>query len=223
MYYGGYDKLIKPNKISNQCDYFLITDVPPEVKIENDEFYKRIPISLVVPEELNNPKDQNRYCKMHGFQLFQEYDYSIYIDGSIRIIGDIVELINKVGKYGIAFHKCSFCNDVYEHAMSLSIRSRIKRKDACIEMKKLVQQGFPRFYSLAECGVIVSNHTNEMGRNILIEWNDYYNCALAKRDQLYLPYILWRHGIEIEEVCTLPGDLRTNGYFELISLHTGFQ
>lgn len=220
---NGYDPLTVPEIIEDNCDYYLITDIDETIKIENDEYYKRINILDVVPGTLNTSKAQNRYCKAHGFEIFKEYDYSIYIDGSLKIIGKVSNLINKVGKYGIAFHRFTGSDDTYEHALSLAIRSRIKREDACVEIQKFAKEGFPRNYGFPECGVIICDHGNEIGKKILCEWNDYYNNALAKRDQLYMPYILWRRNISINEVCTLPGDLRTNGYFKMISFHEGFQ
>lgn len=220
---GGYDNLNKPLVINKQCDYFLITDVPNDVKIENEEYYTRIPISQVVPDNLTTPKAQNRYCKAHGFEVFENYDYSIYVDGNIQIIGNMIDLLKKIGKYGVAFHRFTYGEDVYEHAMSLAIRSRINREDACQEMQKLAKKGFPRNYGFPEGGVVICDHHCEDGKRILTEWNDYYNGALAKRDQLYLPYVLWKNGIETDEVCTLPGNLRTNGYFKITNGHTGFQ
>ena len=220
---GGYDKLTKPLVIEKRCDYFLITDVPEDVKIENDEYYTRIPVSKVVPKILNTPKAKNRFCKSHGFEIFRDYDYSMYIDGNLQIIERMEELVNKTGKYGIALHRFPYGEDVYEHAMSLAIRLRIKKEDVCHEMKRLSQEGFPNNYGFPECGVIICEHSNEIGKKVLCEWNDYYNNALAKRDQLYLAYILWKNGITADEVCTLPGNLRENGYFRMMSMHTGYQ
>ncbi len=220
---GGYDKLTKPLVIEKKCDYFLITDVPENVKIENDEYYTRIPVSNVVPRILNTPKAKNRYCKSHGFKIFKDYDYSVYIDGNIQIIGRMEELVNKIGKYGIALHRHMDGEDVYEHAMFMAMFSRIKKEDACHEMQRLSKDGFPHNYGFPECGIVICEHNNEIGKKILCEWNDYYNNALAKRDQLYIAYVLWKNGISADEVCTLPGDLRENGYFRKMCGHTGFQ
>ena len=220
---GGYDKLTKPLVIEKKCDYFLITDVQEDVKIENDEYYTRIPVSNVVPKILKTPKAKNRYCKMHGFEIFKDYDYSVYIDGSLQIVGRMEELVNKVGKYGIAFHRFPYGEDVYAHAMNLVFASRIKKEDACYEMQRLSKDGFPQNYGFPACGVVICEHNIEIGKRVLCEWCDYYNNSLAKRDQLYIAYILWKNGIAADEVCTLPGYSKNNGYFIMVSMHTGFQ
>ncbi len=219
---GGYDKLTKPLCIEKKCDYFLITDVPEDVKIENDEYYARIPVSKFVPDYVKTPKAMNRYCKSHAFEIFKDYDYSVYADGNLQIIGRMEELVNRIGKYGVAFHRFPYGEDVYGSAVSLALRRRIRREDTCYEMQKLAREGFPYNYGFAECGIVVCEHNNIIGNKILCEWNDYYNNALAKRDQLYIAYVLWKNGITVDEVCTLPGNLRDNGYFRMVSEHSGF-
>ncbi len=220
---GGYDRLMAPCVIEDDCDYYLITDVERNVKIENEEYYKRVPVTDVVPANLTTPKAQNRYCKSHGFEIFKQYEYSVYLDGCLQIAGKMTELVERIGKYGIATHKFPGKTDIYSHAMSLSIESRIRRDDANIVMEEFASSGLPRGCTFPECTVIVSDHKNLLGRQILSEWNDLYNSSRAKRDQLYMAYILWQRGIQAEEICTLPGNLRNNGYFNKVSFHKGFQ
>lgn len=221
---SGYDKLSAPQLVEDNCDYFFITDLPDDEKVENEEFYTRLNISEIIPIGSEyTPKGKNRYCKSHGYDIFKEYKYSIYVDGNIMIVGKISELINKIGNFGVAFHRLSYADDVFAHAMSLAIRKRIRKEDAIVEMKKIANEGFPFGYGVPECGVIVCDNTNIVARRILNSWFVRYNQGQAKRDQLYLPYILWKMHISVDEVCTLPGDWRSNGYFEIVGAHSGFQ
>lgn len=221
---NGYDKLNVPKCIEGNCDYYLITDIPNNQKIENDEYYIRLNISEIIPQSnMYTPKAQNRYCKSHGYTIFKDYDYSVYLDGNIKIVGKISELINAIGQCGLAVHRLSNVNDVFSHAMSLTIRKRIRKEDTMIEMKKMAEEGFPFNYGMAECGVIVCDNSNVVAQQILNNWFEKFNQSLAKRDQLYLPYILWKMKIDVDEVCTLPGDWRNNGYFEMVSAHSGLQ
>lgn len=220
---GNYDKLNSIKEVEKNIDYYLITDVPKEQAIENDNFYKRIFVDDIVPKSLKSHKDKNRYCKSHGFELFSDYDYSIYIDGSLQIVGRVSDFISLIGEIGIGMHRCMFEDDIYFHAMSLSNRHRIDKLEANYEILKMANNGFPMHFGMVECGVIVCNHANETGVKLLKQWNQYYNSAKAKRDQLYMPYILWKNGVTVEEIAVLPGDLRTNGYFEITTHHDGFQ
>lgn len=221
---NGYDKLSAPQLVEDNCDYFFITDLPDDEKVENEEFYTRLNISEIIPIGSEyTPKGKNRYCKSHGYDIFKEYKYSIYVDGNIMIVGKISELINKIGNFGVAFHRLSYTNDVFAHAMSLAIRNRIRKEDAIVEMKKIAKEGFPFDYGVPECSVIVCDNTNIIAHRILDSWFVRYNQGQAKRDQLYLPYILWKMKISVDEVCTLPGNWRNNGYFEIVGMHSGLQ
>lgn len=221
---GGYDKLNIPECIEENCDYYLITDLPDDQKIENDEYYIRLNISEVVPQsDRYTPKAQNRYCKTHGYKIFEGYDYSVYLDGNLKIIGKSSELVKFVGPYGVAFHELPRENDVFSHAMEIAVGKRIGRDDTAIEMKKMLSEGFPFHYGMAECSVVICENKNKVAQQILNNWFIKYDQSLAKRDQFYLPYVLWKMGINVDEVCTLPGDLRNNGYFEKQGTHSGIQ
>lgn len=218
---NNYDTLNKPMVIEDNCDYFLITDLPEDVKIENDEYYKRIPIANVVPKHISSPKDQNRFCKSHGYCIFPQYEYSIYLDGCLQIINPISNFIDRVGAMGIALYKHPFTNDAYVEAFSLSVRARIDKEEAQTTMQKFAEEGFERNYGMAECGVIVCKHDNCLAQMILNNWYNNYENNLIKRDQIYFAYTLWKMGISIDKVCKLPGNIRTSGYFSIVASHSG--
>ncbi len=218
---NNYDKLNKPLVIEDNCDYFFITDLPQEIRMENEEYYKRISIKSIVPKYISSPKDQNRYCKMHGYSIFSKYEYSIYIDGSVQIQRPISELVGRIGTRGIALHKHPFAQDAYLEAFSLSARLRLEKEEAKKTMQSFAKEGFPRNYGMAECGIIVCRNDNYCAQAILNSWYRNYEINLIKRDQIYFAYTLWKMGIEIDEVCKLSGNLRTNGFFTVVSSHSG--
>ena len=53
---------------------------------------------------------------MHPDVLFEDYNYSIYIDGNIKVIGDLTAYINLISKAGIAVHRHGKRDCVYEEA-----------------------------------------------------------------------------------------------------------
>lgn len=217
---GNYDILNKPEVIEEGCDYYLITDELDAKHIENEEYYKKISIYDVVPKDITLPKEQNRYCKLHGAEIFHEYDYIIYLDGNIKILKGFSDLITLIGDFGLALHKHPFCNDAYLEAFSLSVRNKIYKDDAIQVVKKFVKEGFVRNYGMAECGVIICDNKNNLGKEILKQWYKNYEENLVKRDQIYFAYTLWKMNIKMSDVCTLPGNIRTNGYFCISASHS---
>lgn len=186
---GDYDQVIKPQKLSSSCDYYLITDTPTNVPV-----YKVLDIGEIVPENISNPKDQNRYCKMHGFEIFPEYEYSIYLDGSIEIIGDIYEYIYSVGNSGLAMLRHPQRQCIYEEGIVVSALNKANEAETKRLLSGYAKEGMPRNYGLFECGIVVSSHNNSIGKRILEQWyKEYMKSKL--RDQLVLPYVLWNEGL----------------------------
>ena len=64
-------------------------------------------------EGLSNT-EKNRYFKMHPDKVFKNYKYSIYIDGNVKVITDLTEMVNKIGSCGLAIHKHGKRDCVYD-------------------------------------------------------------------------------------------------------------
>ena len=183
---GGYDNILEPKYISTLCDYYVISDVPVV-----DSVYRFIPIADVVPEEIKNPKDQNRYCKMHGYKIFNNYRASIYVDGSIEIIGDNSTYMNNIGYSGLAMLKHPWRDCIYEEGIIVASAERTNKEGTIEQMRCYANEGMPRHYGLFECGVIVCDHETKMAQEILEKWYEEY-MKMRLRDQYALPYILWK-------------------------------
>lgn len=220
---NNYDQLNEPLFIEENCDYYFITDKEGKQRVTESSVYKVIDIDDVTPGELASPKDKNRYCKSHGYEIFKDYKYSIYLDGNIQIVQPIVSLLELMGEVGVASHKHPYADDLYEEAMSLSLRERIAKEEADKTIKWFYDSGMPRFYGMVEGGVILCDNHNSTAKELLDKWFDNYNNGAAKRDQMYIAFSLWEMGIPIEAVRVLPGNWRTNGYFKIMSKHSGYQ
>lgn len=216
---NDYDKFYEPTIYDKRCDYFFITDSKEYQSRKYNGKVGMINVYDVIPENIINPKDQNRYCKSHGFEIFSEYSYSIYFDGSIEIIGNIGDYISYIGEYGIALHRHPFCEDAYMEMFSMVIRDRIDEEDALATAKQFSENGLYRKYGMAECGIIVSDHRNFFTNLVLTRWYKVYSEGKIKRDQIYMSYVLWELGIKIEDICTLPGYIRKSDYLKLIESH----
>lgn len=209
----GYDIPTLEHFKSPQMDFYLITDGDVDSKI--NDFYTVLDVNNIVPSRDMSPKDKNRYCKMHAKEIFPDYAYSMYIDGSFIVLEKAINLVNKIGKYGIAVHKHAFSDDVYLEGLSQSARGRVTKEDTKTTLKYFARKGLPRHYGEAECGIIIRNHNNDLSQIIMDRWYKYYMNFPAKRDQFTFVYTLWELGIQMDEVCTLPGNERTNGFFQL--------
>lgn len=185
--------------------------------------YRVINIDSVIPYNGLTDKEKNRYCKTHGFSIFREYSYSIYVDGSLSIVGRVSELIHKIGKYGLAFYSHPYAKDPYMEALSQTLCSRITRDEANSTINNFALAGLPRRCGCVEGGVVIVDNRNRKAKDILDSWFKEYMKGEAKRDQLYLPYVLYKKQIDIRDLNTIHDNLRYNGYFRMERFHNGYQ
>ena len=185
----SYDSLKAPLIIDNRFAYFCFTDNPSSV-IPPWEF---LPISL----KGLSPKDQNRYIKMHPHEFLPDYDVTVYVDGSIQIVGDIQELILRAfsSREDIFLYRHPQRNCVYSEAAACAHFSHEWIWTIASQMRRYSKGGYPVDNGLFEAGVIIRKQSASMRRLMEEWWREY--CDGAKRDQLSLPYVAWRYAIPL--------------------------
>ncbi len=206
---GNYDKPKQPLLKFGNVKYILFTDDTECLKKDNSIWeYRKIPDII---SDYNNIY-KNRYIKMHPFDLFGDsFDVSIYIDGNVKVISDIsifAEMIND--NVGIAAHKHRFRDCIYEEESTCEL----KRKGNIEKMREQIEfyrnEEFPAHYGLIECTVLATQLHNKTANIIYQQWWNEFLHHDSMRDQLSLPYILWKNNIDIKQVCTLGRNLYRN-------------
>ncbi len=213
---GDYDAISFPNYLDSNCDYYLITD---NDNLKSD-FYKVISVDKIVPVNVTSLRDKNRYCKMHGAHIFKDYDYSIYIDGNVQIISSVNQLIEKINEYGIGFHVHPHSKDPYMEALRCIVYKKEEREKIYSTIKWLASIGVERHCGAVECGVIVCENANEVAKDFLHNWYEYYMNGEAKRDQLYIAPAAMKTGIRVEDIAIYKNDLRFGIVTRIVSEHS---
>ena len=195
-----YDTLLSPYVITENTDYIVFSDHQDIIK--NTKHWKFKPIPKGITEKCNhNPILINRYLKMHPKEVLSEYDLSLYIDGRVLIISDVEECFDYINdKTGLAIHDHYKRDSVYEEAL-VCIHKNIGNKK---NIKKLIQQyrveKFPSNYGLFEATFIASDLRNKKALEILDCWWQHFLESGTLRDQLSLPYVLWKKGYQYQDV-----------------------
>lgn len=91
---GNYDKLKEPISVSEDCDYYVISDEKPPV----DSIFQYINIDDCIPHYIEDDVKKNRYCKINVHKLFPQYRYSIYFDGNVRLKNNIIQKNDELPK-----------------------------------------------------------------------------------------------------------------------------
>jgi hypothetical protein len=185
----GYDSLKIPLSVDERLAYFCYTDTPQSVMPP----WKFLPINL----KGISPKDQNRYIKMHPHEFLPDYDITVYVDGSIQIVGDLHTLIcTSMGSpEDVFFYQHPQRNCVFAEAAACAYYSHDWLWNIASQMRRYSREGYPVDNGLFEAGVIVGKNTAKLRLLMNTWWCEYRSGA--KRDQLSLPFVAWRLGISL--------------------------
>ena len=188
------------NPMPDNCDYYIISDT---VKAQKNSKWKIVDITEFAGalEGLSNT-EKNRYFKMHPDKVFKNYKYSIYIDGNVKVITDLTEMVNKIGSCGVAIHKHGKRDCVYDEVNTILAMKKDTKENLEKHIEFLKKIGFPKHYGLLECNIIAREHFNPTCQKLMdMWWQDFM--TLSKRDQMSLPSVLFRNDIPVSEVGVL--------------------
>ena len=201
--FGDYEDLLEPQFINPDLDYICFTDNP---NLKSDIWDIKI-ISNIKLDDVRKA----RTLKILPHNFLKDYDYSIWVDAGFQIIGDIKEYINtySFGKPMLAIMH-SDRNCVYDEARTC-IRSK---KDNEILITKQIDQyqkeGYPKNNGLVESGILFRRHNDPQLIKVMEDWySEIIN--FSNRDQISLPYVLWKNNFEIDQCRVFPWK---NTYFE---------
>lgn len=185
--FGNYDHVSGVNP-EWDCDFVCFTD--------NAGFIS--PGWRVVIVKLNDetPAQANRRYKILAHKYLSNYEQSLYVDGNVRIISDPSPLFKKYLENNvIAIPKHQERNCAYAEARLCIERGIVDKTTTENQMKGYLSDGFPVEHGLTENGIILRKNCDESVVTIMTEWWGEY-CAGGKRDQLSLPYLIWRSAIK---------------------------
>ena len=222
--FGGYDDLIDDQYQMDGVDYICFTD--RDLESETWKVIKSTPI-------YNDPNRNAKKYKILPHRYLKDYDYSIWIDGNIKVISDIRPLCND-GSYKVYDHMYVFDkrNCIYDEAQAILNFGKINSertpergiknwkdnpKLIVDQMNRYISEGYPKNNGLATNPIIVRNHNDSDVIAVMEDWwtEIKYN---SKRDQLSFNYIAWKNQFNF---VYLQGDSRNNEYFVSVGKHKG--
>ena len=211
---GGYDGIQQPLDVGDECDYYCITDNMNDYGGQ----YTLINARDVIPSFIDDNTKRNRYCKLLGNYLFSEYDYSVYVDGNVKIVGDIHEYIRNMNIYGFMSHAHAYEDCIYSEAIRVIVNKRDDEEIVISQMQKYKNEGLPRHYGMLHNAILVRKNNSSLCKSLMMDWwNEVW--SYSKRDQLSLTYCMWKLGIPPEQCGTLGPNMRANTNFSWVSRH----
>jgi len=137
----------------------------------------------------------NREIKIKGHvDLFKSL--TLYVDGSIQIKGDLNVFISKVPNW-FTLWKHPFRHSVYQEGQEVAKLKGIPKGRVKQQMNKYKKEGFPYHFGLYACGVMLRDFNDSEVRRLCDEWWEEFE-KWVPRDQLSLPYVLWKNGYKAD-------------------------
>jgi hypothetical protein len=188
--FGSYDWVFPPLEIEDDICYVLFTD-NPGLSVRG---WKTV---VVEADRFHDARAANRYYKMLAHKEFPDFDYSLYIDGNIRLLGKTSRIIRE-------FHSSESCLGLFRHPIRSSVR---EEADSCVMTGKITntaalekelslyrEYGFLDDVGLVEATVNFKNHQHPSLAEAMELWWSLFE-RFGTRDQISLPYVLWKKGV----------------------------
>ncbi len=186
--FGDYDELpesIKPHGVDCICftdQAALSSEMWKIVYVDSSEFL---------------PNVLNRRYKFLPHEYLREYDYSIYVDANIAIVGSPLSLFDELDdQHPIAMYRHPFRDNLFDEAKICLKVGYSAYLPVVKQLKNYVNEGYDGNGIFFECGVIVRRHLDARCITLMRDWLVEYSNGI-KRDQISLPYVSWKHQLDI--------------------------
>ena len=204
----------EPLYVPENCDFYLITDQASK---------STSAVTVLDPYDYYKGKDRNpiivsRYFKTQPHLIFDTYDYSIYIDGNMRVISDLSCFIQRIGMTGIATNRHYARNCIYNEGEACIIMRKATQKAVYEQLDYYREKGMPKQYGLYETGILVRKHKDPICIKLMNDWWDQIN-RFSKRDQLSFPYVMWKNGYQYEDIGLICNNVRKNHKISFSDAH----
>ena len=216
--FGSEYYLHDPKVVLDNWDYICFTD---NMKFQSDIWDIRL-----IPKMYDGVRDSKK-PKLLPHRYLEEYDISVWVDGDVKIIGDVNYLVDvylKDKDYAVLNHEyCSGQNSricIYEEARFIKwlgdVQPQNHYKDNLDiidkQLDKYRKDGYPENNGQARNTVIFRRHHNEQIIKTMEHWWVELKYG-SKRDQLSFPYLAWKNDLEFNFINE---DIDNNQWFKLM-------
>ncbi len=172
-------------------DFFCFTDDP---KITARNWSK-----ILVDDVYSNPVIANRRYKMLPHLYFKDYEWSLYIDSNVKILECPVSLFDFYKDLGRScyFPKHYLRDCVYDEAVACISLNRGNFKEVLRQISSYRAEGMPRHFGLTENNIILRKNCDSDLAAMMEKWWAEFEKYSSFRDQLSLPYVIWKAGAEV--------------------------
>lgn len=181
---GGYDRLLKPLKITQGWDYICFTDDRDMM----DDFWE---IRYFEDPQLD-PAKLSRKPKILAHKFLPEYDISIYHDPNLLATESLEGFVREIGPCGISAKRHPRRENIDQEREKIIELGKADPNLVNRQVDFYIGQGMPLVPGqLCENGILYRTHNDPKVIEICETWWKEI-LQWSHRDQLSLPYVLWK-------------------------------
>lgn len=161
------------------------------------------------PPRLKSGHDINRYHKFFSHLLFPQARFSVYLDGNVAYNGHVMDLVSCVREAGAAL-------GVFTHPEGRTLREEVRACEALgkfdsfdrgrleRQLQHYLSEGMDLDEPIGANYLIVRDHSHPgLPLAMSLWWSQIFE--FTKRDQLALPYVLWKSELPTVFLDDAPG------------------
>jgi hypothetical protein len=213
---GKYDRIVEPIYMEPGVDYLMFTDL----NLPKNSMWKKVDITKLDDYKLLSPAQMNRKIKMLPHKFLKEYDYSLYVDGLIELVGAVSPIVEQMGDIGFGVHYHNQRDCIYDEAIMIKYAKKANMNEVKKQLSRYKKDGFPAHYGLYENTILLRKHSDESVCELMEDWWDEY-MKFPTRDQLSLPYLIWKTNFPKNRIYIMGNNINRNPRFNRGLKHEG--
>lgn len=180
---GDYDNINAPLFADEGYDYYFFTD---NRSLEVPRPYKKVLVC----------ESSDRWDKRHKIvvpnSLREKYKFVVWHDASMRQVGTLRRVVEGMSRgMAIPMHKTRNC--ITEELPAVAYYKKAPLDLINKQVQHYINDGLPIGLGLWEAGLIVREVGSEQVNKVCEDWLKEVN-QWSLRDQISLPYVLWKNG-----------------------------
>lgn len=203
--FNDYDWLKEPVVVPEGIDFICYTD--------SDTFCSKTWRIVRMDSGGLSASVLNRKIKLlYPYTELKTYDYSLYVDGSIMIKGDVGKFISHYLPMESAMmnFRHPYCDCMFEEIRHCIKEGRGNAEKLAEQEAKYRKGNMPVHAGLSDNKIILRDHHQAIGKKVMEDWYDEV-ITYSGRDQVCLPYVLYQNHVDYS---FFQEDIEENDYFE---------
>jgi hypothetical protein len=204
--FGGHDDL-KAQPACPGADFVCFTD---DDSLESAQW--RV---VACQPRYEHPRLSAKWFRTHPHVVLSDYRFTIWIDASFTLRSErfAAQVLGRLGESGFALPRHPHRDNLLDEAdVSLGLE-KYRGQPIREQVEHYRLQGFDPHFGLWMTGLLVRDNANARIRRLDEMWMEE-NLRWSYQDQISLPYLFWRLGVEPGEV-SFTGTLPNNDLFTI--------